>query len=113
ELDREALAERNADIPAEGRQPRGLNVHKAVSLSRNAVLAFSYRGKTAALTASGARSGWPEWNGGAGSYSIPSWLAWATCSPAISATTLRPKSIPDVTPPAVITLPSLTMRAFS
>jgi hypothetical protein len=34
-------------------------------------------------------------------------------SPAISATTLRPKSIPDVTPPAVITLPSLTMRGFS
>src|SRR6516164_5129918 len=26
---------------------------------------------------------------------------------------LSPKSIPDVTPPAVITLPSLTIRAFS
>src|SRR6516165_5893527 len=31
----------------------------------------------------------------------------------MSATMLSPKSIPDVTPPAVITLPSLTIRAFS
>src|SRR5215204_1309431 len=40
-------------------------------------------------------------------------MSWATLSPAISATRARPKSMPDVTPPAVITLPSLTMRAFS
>src|SRR5215217_5542129 len=31
----------------------------------------------------------------------------------MSATTLSPKSMPDVTPPAVITFPSLTIRAFS
>src|SRR5215207_7789209 len=31
----------------------------------------------------------------------------------MSATTLSPKSMPDVTPPAVITFPSLTVRAFS
>src|SRR5215217_8260725 len=40
-------------------------------------------------------------------------MSWATLSPAISATRARAKSMPDVTPPAVITLPSLTMRAFS
>ena len=40
--------------------------------SRNAIRACSYRGKTAALTASGAESGWPESNGGCGSYSMAS-----------------------------------------
>src|SRR5437879_1162147 len=29
--------------------------------------------------------GEPAWNGGAGSYSIPSWIAWATFSPRSSA----------------------------
>jgi len=33
--------------------------------------------------------------------------------PAISATMVSPKSMPDVTPPAVMTLPSLTTRAAS
>ena len=36
----------------------------------------------------------------------------AAVSPAISATTLNPKSTPAVTPPAVIRLPSRTILAF-
>ena len=44
---------------------------------------------------------------------MPNWIERAVVSPASSATTLRPKSIPDVTPPAVITFPSLTTLAFS
>ena len=44
---------------------------------------------------------------------MPSWIVRAARSSAISAMTLRPKSIPDVTPPAVIKLPSFTIRASS
>jgi hypothetical protein len=79
---------------------------------RKVALAVSYRGDTMVFTVADARSGWPEANGGLGSYSRPSWMACATGSPAISATTWRPKSIPDVTPPAVITFPSSTTRPF-
>ena len=53
----------------------GYTVDERAMPSRNAALAFSYRGKTEALTVSGAQSGWPELNGGCGSYSIPSWIA--------------------------------------
>src|SRR5215831_7435544 len=81
--------------------------------ARRANLAFSYRLNKADLTAAGARSGWPESNGGSGSYSMPSWIVRAAVSPAISAATLRPKSMPEVTPPAVIKLPSFTILDFS
>ena len=47
----------------------------------------------------------PLSNGGCGSYSIPSWIACATCSPAIRAASVSAMSIPDDTPAAVITLP--------
>ena len=43
--------------------------------SRNADRNPSYRGNTVSLTASGARSGWPASNGGAGLYSRLSWIA--------------------------------------
>src|SRR5262249_57459305 len=102
---------RRPQPPYESRVQR--NVDRQAIPSRKADLAFSYRGKTVALAASGARSGWPESNGGSGAYSRPSWMACAVGSPAITPTDLRPKSIPEVTPPAVMTLPSLTTRAFS
>src|ERR1700751_558787 len=44
---------------------------------------------------------------------MPGWIVWAVVSPAISAAIVSPKSMPEVTPPAVITLPSLTTLAFS
>src|SRR5262249_18813667 len=43
-------------------------------------------------------SGEPESNGGCGSYSSTSWIDLATSSPASSAATVRPKSMPAVTP---------------
>jgi hypothetical protein len=33
------------------------------------------------LTAGGALVGEPDWNGGCGSYSRPSWTVWACCGP--------------------------------
>jgi hypothetical protein len=45
-----------------------------------------------------ARSGCLEANGGSGSYSILNWIDRATASPAISATTCKPKLMPEVTP---------------
>ncbi len=41
----------------------------------------------------------PEWNGGAGSYSIASWAIRAAPWPSSSASTDIPKSKPAVTPP--------------
>ena len=77
--------------------------------ARNADLDSLYRPDSSAdLIAAGALSGSPESNGGAGLYSMPSWIVWAVVSPAISAATVSPKSISEVTPPAVITLPSRT-----
>ena len=81
--------------------------------ARSACVVCSKRPDKADLTTEDARSGLPESNGGAGSYSMPSWIARAAVSPAISAATLRAKSMPDVTPPAVITLPSFTILPFS
>jgi hypothetical protein len=48
--------------------------------------------------------------GGAGAYSIWSWIAWAVSGSVSSATTVSAKSIPAVTPPPVMTLPSRTTR---
>jgi len=77
--------------------------------ARNADPDSLYRPDSSAdLIAAGALSGSPESNGGAGLYSMPSWIVWAVVSPAISAATVSPKSISEVTPPAVITLPSRT-----
>jgi len=55
-------------------------------------------------------AGEPEPNGGSGSYSIPSWIALATSSPAIRAASRSAMSIPAETPAAVITLPCTTTR---
>ena len=45
------------------------------SSARKLALAVSYRGDTMVFTVADARSGWPEANGGSGSYSRPSWIA--------------------------------------
>ena len=58
----------------------------------------------------GALSTEPASNGGCGSYSMPSWIAWATSGPAIFAASTRPMSIPEDTPAAVMTLPCSTTR---
>ncbi len=69
------------------------------------------RSSTRATSAGSARSGEPEAKGGAGSYSIASWIASATARPAISAATVSATSIPAVTPPPVKRLPSTTTRS--
>jgi len=51
-------------------------------------------------------SGEPESKGGCGSYSSMSWIDLATSSPASSAATVRPKSMPAVTPPPEMRLRS-------
>ena len=53
----------------------------------------------------------PESKGGCGAYSIPSWIFRAVSAPNHSDATVRAKSIPAVTPPPVITLPSTTTRS--
>jgi len=73
--------------------------------SRTSRLA-SRRSRTLATISGRARSGRPQSNGGAGAYSMPSCTAWAKSAPAISPTTLSARSIPAVTPPPVIRLPS-------
>src|SRR6516162_123328 len=67
-----------------GVEPPNITVHcnadRRASPSRKTHLAFSYRGKTVALAASGAQSGWPASNGGWGCQAVCSlWLRW-TCS---------------------------------
>jgi hypothetical protein len=52
--------------------------------ARSIARAFSWRGAKATVMSAEARSGWQESKGGAGSYSMPSWIARATASPAIS-----------------------------
>jgi hypothetical protein len=66
--------------------------------------------RAAASTSGGALSGVPASNGGAGAYSICNWIACAAAGPANSATMVRAKSIPAVTPPPVNTVPSRTTR---
>src|SRR5262245_52221990 len=56
-------------------------------------------------------SGLPESNGGCGAYSRTSWIDLATSSPASSAATVRPKSMPAVTPPPEMRLRSRTTRS--
>src|SRR5262252_9304280 len=56
----------------------GVSGHAAAtrdSSARKSALAFSYRGATMVLTAAEALSGWPDANGGSGSYSRFSWTA--------------------------------------
>ena len=55
----------------------------------------------------------PLSNGGCGSYSMPSWIAWASSAPAIRAASVSAMSMPADTPAAVITLPCLTTRALT
>ena len=55
----------------------------------------------------------PVSNGGSGSYSMPSWIAWATSSPAISRGQVSAMSMPDDTPAAVTILPCSTTRSAS
>src|SRR4051794_4047678 len=52
----------------------------------------------------------PESNGGCGSYSIRSWIACATSSPAMRAASVSAMSMPDDTPADVTTLPCSTTR---
>ena len=64
------------------------------------------RSFTAFTVSGGAVSGRPALNGGAGAYSIINWIILATSSPARSATMVSAMSMPAVTPPPVMTLPS-------
>jgi hypothetical protein len=68
------------------------------------------RARRPSTTWAGAFSGEPARNGGCGSYSIPSWMAWATSSPAMRAARVSAMSMPDETPAAVMTLPCSTTR---
>ena len=55
-------------------------------------------------------SGEPALNGGAGLYSMPSWIASAVCRLASIDTSVRAKSMPAVTPPPVMRLRSTQTR---
>jgi hypothetical protein len=77
---------------------RGLRARRA-----NSAAAFS-------RTASVALLGWPELNGGRGSYSIINCAISAASRPAISANSSRARSSPAETPAAVHILPDLTTR---
>ena len=66
---------------------------------------------TSSTISCGAFSSEPVSCGGSGSYSIPSWIACATCSPAIRSARCSAMSIPEETPAAVITLPRSTTRS--
>src|SRR5947207_2728977 len=59
----------------------------------------------------GAFCGDPVSNGGAGSYSMPSWMPRATSSPAMRATSRSAMSMPADTPAAVIIFPCSTTRS--
>lgn len=67
--------------------------------------------RTCSTSSGPAFSGLPQSNGGAGSYSRPSWVKRALGSPSSSARTVSPKSMPAVTPPPVIRLRSTTTRS--
>src|SRR6202022_1623065 len=81
------------------------------SRRRTAMGALSSR--TRARTEGGAVSGLPASNGGAGAYSICSWITCAISGPTSSAATLSAKSMPAVTPAQVMTFPSRTTRPGS
>src|SRR4051812_6973393 len=65
---------------------------------------------TEASTSGGAVSGEPALNGGAGLYSIPSWIVSAVFRSARIDTSVSAKSIPAVTPPPVTRLRSTHTR---
>ena len=75
----------------------GFNTH-AICEARDRNV-WSNRRRTTATIAASATSGCPHWNGGSGSYSSPSWMPFATASVDRRAASVRPKSIPAVTPP--------------
>src|SRR5262249_37593185 len=64
----------------------------ASTASRRCRTFASFCWRRRARIAGGAVSGEPDSKGGAGAYSICSWIAWATSGPAISATRLSAKS---------------------
>ena len=66
--------------------------------------------RTSAIVSGDAVRVEPESNGGSGSYSMPSWIALATSSWVIRATSVRAMSIPEDTPAAVTILPCSTTR---
>ena len=68
------------------------------------------RARTAATVSASATEGCPARNGGSGSYSSASWIAFAVDSLESSAARRSPKSIPAVTPPPVTRLRSTTTR---
>src|SRR5215470_17183885 len=81
---------------------RWCSVSRAAAAStapRRFAAVIANRSRTRARIAGGAVSGTPESKGGAGAYSIRSWIAWAVSGPTSSATALSAKSIPAVTPP--------------
>ena len=69
--------------------------------------------RTAATTSGEAVSGRPASNGGAGAYSRFSWMASACGRPTSSAAKVSAMSMPAVTPPPLMNLPSVTTRARS
>ena len=65
-----------------------------------------------ATISAGAVSGEPALNGGAGLYSIRSWIASAVLRSTSSDTSVSAKSIPAVTPPPVTRLRSMQTRVL-
>src|SRR6185503_7162185 len=88
-----------------------LSLVRRSMMVRRSLSATAERCSTVSLTMAGAVTGDPLMKGGAGSYSIASWISCATSSPNISAAITRARSIPAVTPPPVIRLRSITTRS--
>ena len=70
-----------------------------------------YKATSRSWMALGAVSGVPALKGGAGAYSIMSWADSAASCPRRMAASVRPKSMPAVTPPPVMRLRSCTTRS--
>ena len=63
------------------------------------------RARTSSWISAGAFDGEPASIGGCGSYSMPSWMAWATSTPASSMASVNAMSMPADTPAPVRFLP--------
>ena len=87
-----------------GRAPRRLRPSDGARPPRRAPSAPASARAGPPRCARGAVAGEPARNGGCGSYSMPSWMAWATSSPAMRAASVSAMSMPDETPAAVIDL---------
>ena len=107
--DRRLPRRRDHLIRTRRRHPCRRGLDRGAALRRPGAVALAGAGQHLG----GADSGRPASNGGAGAYSMPSWIACAVSAPAISATRVSAKSMPAVTPPPVKTLPSRTTRAGS